>query len=436
VTPHGPLVDVTVLEGEVVGLGPSGAGAAYKKGLPVILEGPSGVLCFNHELLSQHVLFLGTIGSGKTNAMMGMLRQLRDKSGPDDVFIVFDTKGDFLKEFRTDRDAVISNQREPPPGAVVWNLFEDLLETDPDRSFDEVTEVATTLFNDGLEAAGDNLFFAAGARDVFAATVEAIKRGGGRPTNRDLRATLDGPPRAMAGLIDGHDDLRGARHYLSADRGGKAVVAWLQQTARGALSGTFRRDGDFSIRRFVRDKGRRALFVEYDIAVGTVLTPTYRLLIDLALKEALSRDSEAGNVYFVLDEFSLLPQLQHLADGINFGRSLGVKFLVGAQNVGQIHSAYGKDVADGLLGGFGTVAAFRLMDTVSREYVRGRFGANRKLLTTQLAVQSRGLHQQLAEGSVIEDWDLSRLTKGQAVIGLSTGAPFFYTFPEYVKKNP
>jgi len=30
-------------------------------------------------------------------------------------------------------------------------------------------------------------------------------------------------------------------------------------------------------------------------------------------------------VYFIFDEFALLPQLSHIADGINFGRSLGLK---------------------------------------------------------------------------------------------------------------
>lgn len=428
-TMNGPLIDVVVLEGDSIGPTPAVAGAPFTPALPAVVDGPSGVLRFDHELLSRHVLFLGTIGSGKTNAMMSLLASLRRTAGPEDVFIVFDTKGDFLDVFYTEGDAVISNQREPPPGSVVWNLFEDLLEVDPDRSFDEVTEVATTLFNEGIEAAGDNLFFAAGARDVFAAVVEAMKREGGRPSNHDLRARLDGPPRELWDLVHAHGDLAGACHYLTPDRGGRAVMAWLQQTVRAALSGTFRRDGDFSIRRFTRDKGARAVFVEYDIAAGAVLTPSYRLLIDLALKEALGRDRMAGNVYFVLDEFALLPQLQHLADGINFGRSLGLKFLVGTQNVGQVHTAYGKDIAEGLLGGFGTVAAFRLMDSVSRQFVRGRFGANRKLLTTQLAVQSRGLDQQLVEGNVIEDWDLSTLTTGRAVIGLPTGAPFLYSFP-------
>jgi len=40
--------------------------------------------------------------------------------------------------------------------------------------------------------------------------------------------------------------------------------------------------------------------------------------------------------YFVLDEFALLPRLSHIADGINFGRELGLRFLVATQNVNQV----------------------------------------------------------------------------------------------------
>ena len=49
--------------------------------------------------------------------------------------------------------------------------------------------------------------------------------------------------------------------------------------------------------------------MEYDISVGETLTPVYRLLIDQALKEALGRSEKAGNVYFIADEFKLLPKL-------------------------------------------------------------------------------------------------------------------------------
>ena len=80
-------------------------------------------------------------------------------------------------------------------------------------------------------------------------------------------------------------------------------------TQNELLIGKFKEAGDFSIRSFVRNKGGKILFIEYDLGVGSVLTPVYKALFDLAIKETLGRARSEGNVYFVIDEFSLLPHL-------------------------------------------------------------------------------------------------------------------------------
>lgn len=73
------------------------------------------------------------------------------------------------------------------------------------------------------------------------------------------------------------------------------------------------------------------------------MAPIYSLLIDLALKEVLGRGNQNGNVYMIFDEFKLLPYLQHIDDGVNFGRSLGLKIMAGIQSVNQMTEAYGEE---------------------------------------------------------------------------------------------
>jgi type IV secretory pathway TraG/TraD family ATPase VirD4 len=425
---------IQILEGEVVHPAPPIAGAEYNEQKPAraVLEGVDSGFLFDDDLLSTHVLFLGSIGSGKTNAMQALFDSLRNHSKPDDVFVVFDTKGDFLEDFYREGDAIVTNTPDAERNCVTWNLFEDLCETGQAR-VDEAFELASTIFADQLGQAGDNFFFAAAARDVFAAVLETMARGEEqrRRSNKELRQQLEATQRALYDLLGEQPDLAGAKSYLAHEKLGQSVLAFLQQSVRASFSGTFREAGDFSVRRFVREKQARALFVEYDIAKGAMLLPIYRVLLDLAIKEALSRDRTRGSVFFLMDEFALLPELSHLADGINFGRSLGLKFIAASQNVSQVYNSYGEDIGTSLLSGFGTVFAFRLMDGASRSFVSQRFGHNRKRVTIEHAVRAQGVQEMVLDGNVIEDWDLSSLTRGRTIASMPAGPPFFFTFKQW-----
>ena len=252
--------------------------------------------------------------------------------------------------------------------------------------------------------------------------------------NQALRAAFDTfSVSAMRKILQSHQDLKAMTSYIEDEKSGQTlgVVAELQQMVREIFVGNFRKKGSLSMRQLVRQKGGRVIFVEYDLGIGAMLTPVYRLLIDLAVKEALCRTSNEGSVYFFIDEFRLLPHLEHIDDGVNFGRSLGAKFFVGIQNIDQIAAAYGQDMARSILSGFGTTLAFRVNDAGSREYIKGLFGRNIKLQTYLSAVQNRGVSEQIREGFVVEDEDITNLPVGQAIIGAPGCQPFRFQFKKY-----
>lgn len=185
----------------------------------------------------------------------------------------------------------------------------------------------------------------------------------------------------------------------------------------------------FSIRDFVRKKGGRTLFIEYDLSIGSVLTPIYSLLFDLALKEALGRTKTEGNVYLFCDEFKLLPRLEHIDDGVNFGRSLGVKIFAGLQSIEQLYEIYKLEKGRNIAAGFSSIYAFRANDTTTRNFVRDLFGKNIVL------EQYRGLDNKYIEyrreGYTVEDWDLTNLKVGEAIVGLPFQKPFKFYFEMY-----
>ena len=417
---------IDILEGEGIANAPP---SEYGRG-PVVLQGVGTQIAFDSEMLSRHLLFIGGIGSGKTNAMFHAVAGVRRHMGPDDVMVVFDTKGDYLAEFRRDGDAVVSSG---PEANVGWNVFRDLAAEGDDKRDEAAFEIAQTLFDQRLKASNQP-FFPQAASDIVGSCLLAMARSLTKATNADVRSLFDrSGTEDIKALIEPHEDLRGAWHYISNEKSPQTqgVMSEAQQAIRETFVGAFRERGDFSIREFVHLKGGKAVFIEYDIAAGHILEPIYRILLDLAIKEALSRRRSTGHVYFVLDEFSLLPNLSYVENGVNFGRSLGAKFLVGTQNVGQVLEAYSEGRGTSILAGFGTVFGFRLYDAKSREFVRNRHGTNRKRVLVPSVIGSRGMIEEMVYGAVIEDWDLSGLAVGEAVVSLPTGAPFKFKFKEY-----
>jgi len=185
------------------------------------------------------------------------------------------------------------------------------------------------------------------------------------------------------------------------------------------------------MRNVVRQKGKTVVFVEYDLSSGEVLGPIYRVLFDLALKEALGRSGkQSGNVYFMIDEFKLLPDLLHIDDGLNFGRSLGVKICAGLQSISQLNQVYGTERAKVIAAGFMNLFAFQVWDKESRDFIKEHFGQN---YVSWSFYDDKGSSQSLQkEGNAVEDWDIMGLQRGEAFVTLNGYPPFRFQFDKFV----
>lgn len=386
----------------------------------------------SEDLLSKHMLFLGSIGTGKTNGIFQIVAQLRNSMTSNDVMLVFDTKGDFYNAFYRKGDIVISNDDKStgPNGVDYWNLFNEI---EKDASMEEnIIEIARALFFDRTQKSSQP-FFPNAARDILTGILLHFCRSGSSEAvnNASLRTFLDQSPSAeIRAMLQKHDDLKAMINYIADDRSPQTqgVISELQQLVREILVGNFRKPGNLSMRQAIRNKGGRIIFIEYDLGIGGMLTPIYRLMLDMAIKEALGRKKSDGNVWFVIDEFRLIPNLQHVDDGVNFGRSLGAKFIIGVQNIEQVFHAYGEALARSILSGFLTTIAFRVTDITTRRYIQELFGRNRKREVYMATVQSRGVIEQVRDANVVEDWDISNLPIGRAIIGFPEKEPFYFQF--------
>ena len=402
----------------------------------VSLIGDSETIPLTSSVLSKHLLYTGTIGTGKTTAMFQLLHQLIGKMTDDDVMVIFDTKGDFKEEFyRPGKDVVISSDAK---ATAYWNIFKEVRINGDDYIEENLLEIVSSLFEEKIKRSNAP-FFPQAAKDVLFGIMSYIiyKNEPEDLDNAELYAYLrDANINDVVDALMSVGDLRGIIDYIYNGGDGseqtQGVYSELRNVANELFVGNFRKRGDFSVREFVRNKGGKILFIEYDLSIGKVLTPIYKALIDLAIKESLSRDKSEGNVFFVIDEFKLLPNLYHIDNGVNFGRSLGAKFIVAMQNIQQIIDGYGYEKAYSILSAFGTSIAFRVTDKATKEFVQNLYGMNRKRFVFKGASYSEGNKEQVTYSNVIEDWDILDLKVGEAIVSVADydSAPMKFKFRE------
>ena len=84
------------------------------------------------------------------------------------------------------------------------------------------------------------------------------------------------------------------------------------------------------------------------------------------------------------------------------------------------------------LSGFASLFAFRPNDAVTRDFVREHFGRN---VVLEQLLGSRAPAPERREGWTVEDWDLSALNKGDAVVGLAEAPPFSFHFERFFERT-
>jgi len=446
-----PLVDgeatglqKTVLYGREIQKCPIPLATAKPENKPmVVFPGVRGAFGMNQELLSKHLLLLGGIGSGKTNAAYFIVKALMEKIAADDLVLIFDSKGDFHKRFFNGwnpNHIVVGNHEAYAGSSYCWNIFDEL--RNANGRFDRASELAAKEISKSLFVGRESQsqpFFSQAATDVVAKVLIDFFRH--RP-ERDLHnaelvrffsnANVD----AYHSMIDRNPDFESARDYFGK-RGATltaqalGVMSYVTTMVNDVFVGIFgeHRSRSFSMRKLVREKGAKVVFIEYDLNTGEMLGPIYGLLYDLALKEAMGGRSHRGSTYLVCDEFRILPKLNHINDALNLGRSLGVKVIAGLQTINQLYDVYGEERGKTLAAGFMNSFCFQTFDLDTRKFVTERFGENYINLSFHSLVAP--VHSQRA-GHTVEDWDVLGLRVGEAFVNLSGHTPFRFYFKEYM----
>ena len=402
-------------------------------------QGKTAAFGVDESILSKHMLFVGGTGCGKTNLFYHFVNQLQKNMTSNDVMIIFDSKGDFYSKFYRPDQYVIGNSRQYRDKSLKWNIFKEVL-ADGWNGRDYMmnsSEICGSLFEERMKNT-TNAFFPNAAKDLLSSVLVCLIREVSKDKsfvnnlyNSELRALLDGcDSKMLQGMLNSYPDMQSICSYIAGSGGqSQGVMAELFSVVREVFIGVFAAKGGFSMRNFVRTRGRKVLYIEYDLSIGSVLTPVYRLLFDMALKEALGRQNNQGNVYLICDEFKLLPHLQHIDDGVNFGRSLGVKIMAGLQSIEQLYEIYEESRGKNIAAGFSSIFAFKANDITTRDYICNLFGKN--ILLERYTSTGAQYVEEKRIGQVVEDWDMAKLQVGEAIVCLPFSNPFQFRFDIY-----
>lgn len=388
------------------------------------------------EDLSKGLLLIGSPGSGKTNVIMAMLDSIIPALTADDCIIIFDSKADFYERYYSPNNQnhiLISASDEHADVRKSWNLFGELMNDNGNFKGAELMskEISVALFKN-LESESQP-FFSIAAASVFDTLLCCFVRDAERTNdysrlnNSELIRFIKGSTVTdIYNLLSKYTEYDYVKTYLGNPNNltpqALGVMGYLNSMINTQFIGPFKdksQAGEFSIRKLVREKGAKIVFIEYDMLLGDTLAPLYSQFIDLAIKEGLKNGK--GNMYLICDEMNLIPHSEQLQASANVGRSRGLKTVVGLQNINQLYDNYGEEKGKAIAAGFVNAFCFNSTDYDTRKFISERFGKTFESVNYLGSNLTR-------EGYTVEDYDIHNLNTGEAFIDLVNMQPFKFQF--------
>ena len=419
---------------------------------------PGGLTLDDRSCWQYPTMLVGNVGSGKSTLMEQIRRPvLAHADRVQDTVVIFAAKPDVLR-CRRPGDPVISVSATDP--ANCWNLFRELDASDtPELT---LREIASALFAEQKKKT-TQIFFPEAAQEIFYQTARFM-RDFGRTNNIPVsnaelsefltRTTVFAQEGAGTGtdgswqeLVERYPTYFSAARDLIGDGGaqGLGVLSEVRTMLSRLFIGSFNTaDGRFSALQAIRQGGKR-VFILYEPDKARTALPLFRLLLDLMLQQSMSPTLN-HKVWFLLDEFSLLPKVESLTDFLSFARDpsgdngrSGARIIAAVQSVQLLTRHYSEAEAKTLMSLFPNLITMRVMDPMSRAAFADRYGTAR-VVYRYMGEGNRPVTTD-CEQKVVTDADFSQLMKpGQALMSLPAVSPdpFIYdaSGPDQERRNP
>lgn len=309
----------------------------------------------------QHLLFCGTTGTGKSNAFMELLPQIREQGHR---AIVVDTTGEFVSRFyRAGKDILINPFDDRSVGWNPWRECQFPYHYDelshgfiPQTGYDRFwPDAARTVFSEGLVHMHDT-----GSEDVG----ELVKLLLASPL-KELYSTLKHTP--AASLLDPTGDRTAMSirahltpylkvlKYLPKDREAFSVRDWVLNPRKG-------QEGSW-------------VFLAATPDQRETLKPFLTCLLSLSFNSLMSAVPDLERrLWFIIDELGSLHKQESLPKALAEIRKYGGCVAAGVQDISQLQEQYGHAESKSLCSLFNTKVIFRGSDPETARYLSQMLG--------------------------------------------------------------
>lgn len=313
----------------------------------------------------RHTLMIGAPGTGKSVAIRGVLRHVRNHDEP---AMIMDHSGEFLQKFYDPARDKIFNPFDKR--SVGWSPFNEIK-----RVYD-FERVAKAIVPD-LTGSSSNSDWQQQAQVLLANVMRKLWEAGPQCRKNEallymlLTAPIQGNDQTtLQGLLKGTSSAR-----LFEESGSKGLAITLGVIGRYLTPLTFLKEGDFSITEWVKNPGSGWLIMSYSDSSYQAIKGLFSILASSAIQSALELSEDRDRrIWFVFDEMASLGKIESLDDAMTKLRKRGGCVIAGIQSTAQLDEAYGEKGAQILMACFGNTLMLRVSDEKTAEKCSASIG--------------------------------------------------------------
>jgi len=311
---------------------------------------------------TKHMLICGTTGSGKTNALRLLMKQIRAKG---DRAIIVDTTGDFVAKFFREEKDILFN-----PYDLRTKKWHPWCECNKDYDYEHLVN--------SLIPKNDNHyddFFPEAGRAVILASLMKYKKEG----EEDIEKLVQDLLRKSVNEI--YNELKETDARIYVDPKGEKTTVSIRATIANCIryfSALKNTSSPFSIRDWVlsEEDSDEWLFLACQTDQRKALNSLMSVWFSIALNAIKQRSSVQANkkIWLIIDELHALQKLEYLEESLAELRKYGGAIVIATQNVSQLDKIYGHHGARVILDQCGTKVSFRQSDAEIAKRMSSFFG--------------------------------------------------------------